>query len=115
MQSGVRELNIKGDMPTADTAVRRVTHALHTSRELGYAALKLIHGYGSSGTGGRIRTETRAYLARQKSRGLVREIIPGEQFSIFDEATRRAFAACPDLRRDADLDRHNNGMTIVVL
>ena len=40
---------------------------------------------------------------------------PGERFSIFDEATRRAFALCDDLRRDHDLESANNGVTIVVL
>lgn len=45
----------------------------------------------------------------------IRDYIPGERFSIFDEATRRAFALCDDLRRDHDLESANNGVTIVVL
>ena len=70
----------------------------------GASAVKLIHGYGSSGKGGKIRLELRAYLERQKQRGKIRDYIPGERFSIFDEATRRAFAHCDELRRDRDLD-----------
>ena len=54
-------------------------------------------------------------LERQKVRGKIRDYIPGERFSIFDEATRRAFALCDDLRRDHDLESANNGVTIVVL
>ena len=42
-------------------------------------------------------------------------VIPGERFSIFDEETRRAFLHCPELRRDCDLERSNNGITIVIL
>ena len=42
-------------------------------------------------------------------------MIPGERFSIFDEETRQAFQRCPELRQDSDLERCNNGITIVVL
>ena len=111
----LKEVNLKYDMPAADLAVRRTTYAIQNGRALGASALKLIHGYGSHGVGGRIRVERCAYLERQRSRGLVRDVIPGERFSIFDKATRRAFLRCDELRRDADLDRANNGVTIVVL
>ena len=111
----LREANIKYDMPTAGLTIRRTTYAIQSSRALGASALKLIHGYGSSGKGGRIRVEVRGYLQRQKDRGLIRDFIPGERFSIFDEATRRAFLRCDELRRDSDLDGSNNGITIIVL
>ena len=94
----LKEVNIKYDMPTADLAVRRATYAIENGRTLGASAVKLIHGYGSSGKGGKIR-----------------DYIPGERFSIFDESTRRAFALCDELRRDHDLECANNGVTIVVL
>ena len=77
--------------------------------------LNLIHGYGSSGTGGRIRVEVRKYLGRLAARGEVKGFIPGEEFSIFQEETRRALLLCGELRRDRDLDRHNNGVTVVIL
>ena len=111
----LKEVNLKYDMPAADLAVRRTTYAIQNGRALGASALKLIHGYGSHGKGGRIRTEVRAYLERQKRCGQIRDFIPGERFSIFDEATRRAFAHCDELRRDRDLEASNNGMTVVIL
>ncbi|MEA4895827.1 MAG: hypothetical protein VB064_11295 [Oscillospiraceae bacterium] len=115
MPGKLLEVNIKEDMPTAASAIKRVTFHLSRSKALGYSAVKIIHGYGSSGKGGKIRTETRAYLQRQKNARVIKDFIPGEQFSIFDEATRNAFAVCGDLRRDSDLERSNNGITIVVL
>ena len=93
----LREVNLEAGLPYVDQA------------------LKIIHGYGSSGTGGRIRTESRKYLARLKGQGTIRDFLPGEKFSIFEEDTRRAFARCDDLRRDRDLDRHNNGVTFILL
>ena len=111
----LKEVNLKYDMPTADLAVRRATHAIENGRALGASAVKLIHGYGSTGRGGKIRVEVRTYLERQKQRGRIRDFIPGERFSIFDEATRRAFGVCDGLRRDSDLDAANNGVTFVIL
>jgi hypothetical protein len=102
-------------MPASDVAIKRVTYNIRNAKQLGAAAVKLIHGYGSTGRGGKIRTEVRRYLAAQKSRGQIRDYITGEDFSIFDEATRAAFALCDELRRDRDLERHNNGVTIVLL
>ena len=111
----LKEVNIKEDLPTVGDAVRRITFHLRSGKELGAGAVKIIHGYGSTGTGGKIRGRARQYLAEQKKNGQIRDFIPGESFSIFHEGTRAAFARCPALREDRDLERHNNGMTIVVL
>ena len=111
----LREVNIKAGLPTVDEAIRKITYNIKNAGPMGVSAIKLIHGYGSSGKGGGIRTESRKYLDRQKSRGQITGYIIGENFSIFDDETRKAFSVCDDLRRDSDLDRHNNGITIVIL
>ncbi len=111
----LREVNIKYDMPTADQAVKRTTFEIENARRQGIKCVKIIHGYGSHGTGGKIRVEVRAYLERMKRQKRISDYIPGERFSIFDEATRAAFTKCDDLRRDSDLDRTNNGVTIIVI
>ena len=111
----LREVNIKSDMPTANDAIKRITYNLRNAGAMGVSAIKIIHGYGASGKGGVIRTETRKYLERQKQQKQIKDFIPGEKFSIFDEATINAFKVCDDLRRDSDLERHNNGVTIVIL
>lgn len=115
MPSQLREINLEEGRPTADTAVRRLTFELHHSRRLGVTVLKIIHGYGSSGTGGRIRVEARSYLQKLKGKREIKDFITGEQFSIFNEQTRAAFLQCGDLRKDKDLERHNNGVTFIVL
>jgi len=111
----LREINIKSDMPTVDDAIKRITYNIKTASALGVSAIKIIHGYGSSGKGGAIRTEARKYLDRLISRGSIKYYVKGEDFSIFDEATRKSFAVCDSLRRDSDIERHNNGITIVIL
>lgn len=110
-----KEVSIKDRMPTVDEAIKMVTYQIKNAKPAGVAVVKLIHGYGSTGKGGKIRTETRKYLERQKTQGHITDYIKGEDFSIFNEATRKAFAVCDELRNDNDLERYNNGITIVVL
>ena len=111
----LREVNLELGKPTVDQAMKRLVLEVSHSRKMNCAVLKIIHGYGSSGTGGKIRTASRRYLSDLKKKGEVRDVIPGESFSIFEEATRQAFARCDALRRDEDLDRYNNGVTFILL
>ena len=115
MTNKLREVDLERGMPTVRAALQQLTFELRHSRNLGCTAVKLIHGYGSSGKGGRIRVEARACLIRMKERGELRDVIPGEMFTIFESRTLAAFQRCPALRRDSDLERDNNGITIVVL
>jgi hypothetical protein len=109
------EVNIKMDMPSASVAVDRVREQIKIARKLNFRAVKIIHGYGSTGRGGKIRTVVRTFLGQETDAGCIRGFITGEDFSIFDERTRRAFLSCGGLRKDRDLDRHNNGITIILL
>ena len=115
MDRYLKEANIKYDMPTSKEAVKRVTYNIRNGKDWGCGAIKFIHGYGSTGKGGKIRTDVRRYLQEQKDKRQINDFIFGENFSIFDEATRNAFLHCDELRRDSDLERHNNGITIVIL
>ena len=111
----INTINLEQGMPTADRAIRRLTFELHNAKRQGYTTLKLIHGYGSSGRGGVLRVNVREYLTRLHIRGEIQAYIPGEYFSIFDSDTRIAFDIEPNLRNDRDLDKHNNGVTFVIL
>ena len=115
MALSVKELNLEQGMPTVDAAMGWLEAELAAARNMGRPALKLIHGYGSSGRGGKIRTACRKYLREQAAAGRVRLVIAGEEFSIFSEETRRSFALCGELRQDGDLDRENRGVTFVLL
>lgn len=109
------EVNLEEGMPTVEQAIKRLTFHIRTKKSLGIKSMKLIHGYGSSGVGGRIRIETRKYLTALQKKGEIKYFIPGEEFSIFDPQTQKLLIVCPGLRRDHDLERHNNGITIVLL
>ena len=53
MSKPIRELNLELGRPDAAEALRRLAAEVKAARHLGIPAMKLIHGYGSSGRGGR--------------------------------------------------------------
>lgn len=62
MDRPVRELNLELGRPDAAEAIRRLAAEVEAARKMGTPAMKLIHGYGSSGKGGRLRTACRTWL-----------------------------------------------------
>jgi hypothetical protein len=78
-------------------------------------AVKLIHGYGSSGRGGKIRIGVRDKLAAMKRKRLIKDYIPGEDFGPTDAASRKLAEQDKTVTRDPDYGRMNHGITIVVL
>ncbi|MFA9379694.1 MAG: Smr/MutS family protein [Acetanaerobacterium sp.] len=108
-------INLEQGMPYVDEAIRRMNAGLRTARADGTRTVKLIHGYGSSGTGGRIRTAVERELAEKKRRGEIKEFVRGEEFTPFSDSCRKALDLVPDLQSDRDYLRCNQGITIVVL
>lgn len=113
--SKLREVNLELGMPYVADAVKRLTFEVHHSKTMGCTVLKVIHGYGSSGKGGKIRVAARERLEFLQKKKEIQCFITGEKFSIFDAATLKAFQVCPELRKDRDLERSNNGVTFIVL
>lgn len=111
----IKTINLEQGMPTADTAGRRLQFEINTARRDGTAALKVIHGYGSTGAGGRIKGEVKRLLAAAKKGKMIKEYVSGEEWSIFSPRARAVLDLCPDLRQDRDLENHNNGISIVLL
>lgn len=110
-----RIVNIESGMPTVSEAEQRMSLELAKARREGVSGLKIIHGYGSTGVGGKLREAMRKWLARRQREGKVKCFVAGENWSIFDENSREILEKNPDIRRDADLGNCNAGITIVML
>lgn len=108
-------INLEEGRPTSEMALKRLLAEIHRARAQRVKVMKLIHGYGSSGTGGVLRLAVRKELERLKKKGLIRLYVPGEQFEIFSSDTIIMLDACDRLRSDGDLGRYNNGITMVLL
>lgn len=113
--SGILSLNLEDGMPVVSDAVRQMHIGIQEMRVSRVRVVKLIHGYGSTGRGGKLRIGIRQELAAMKRRGLIREFIPGEAFGPMDAASRKLTETERSISRDPDYGRINQGITIVVL
>jgi len=111
----VRTFNIEADFPGLDDARRRVIAEVRKAKREGVRVLKIIHGYGSSGKGGKLCVGLRKSFRLRKEEGVIKDFIAGEAFSIFHEPTLALLEAVPELRGDPDLDAINEGVTILWL
>ena len=107
--------NIEKFMPTVYQAEILVKNNLETYRRKGVKAFKIIHGYGSTGKGGALRTGLRDYLTQLKRAKIIADFIPGENWSVFDETTRKVLDLDNSFRKDSDLGKMNAGITIIVI
>ena len=108
-------LNLEEGMPLVEEALDRMNIGLQEMRVSRVKAVKLIHGYGSTGRGGKICSGVRQELAAMKRKGFIREFIPGEHFGPLDAVSRKLAEQEKGITRDPDYGRMNHGITIVVL
>ena len=76
-----RVVNLERGKPLADQAMDHLARELEQAQSDRCRVLTLIHGYGSSGRGGIIREKVRAQLQYLKDRGLINDLLQGEDFS----------------------------------
>jgi len=111
----IRVVNLEAGMPTVEKAISHLKTELTSARRTKTKILKLIHGYGSSGSGGDIRMAVQRLLQEMSQHGEIRTCIFGEDWTKSDERTWKLVQENPELKQDHDLGRRNLGITIVVL
>ena len=115
MDRALKTVNIEEGMPSVPQARARLARELHAARAAGFALLKIIHGYGSSGVGGDLRIALQATLRQMQEGGEIRGCIYGENWRAGDERTWALIRRVPALKSDRDFGRRNLGITIVEL
>lgn len=113
--SDIRTFNVEADFPSLEEARRRVLEEIRRAKREGVRVLKIIHGYGSSGKGGKLCIGLRKSFALRKKEGVLKEVIAGEDFSIFNRTILDLLPTVPELRGDPDLDAINEGVTFLWL
>lgn len=98
-----------------EQALQRLQHQITSARLEQISVLTLIHGYGSSGKGGSIRTECRKILEYLLSQGEITAVIPGEDFNRRLGSVKHLLHRFPELSRHPHLNNKNKGITLVVL
>lgn len=110
-----RVVNIERGRPLVETALKIMENELARAASDGIRVVTLIHGYGSSGKGGRIRTECRAVLDHLKQKKKIHQIIAGEDLRRKSGAGKALLKRFPSLENDCSSDFSNPGITIVVI
>ena len=113
--AAIRLVDLEDGMPTVEQARLRMQYELQHARKDGYVAVKLIHGYGSSGVGGALRVELQKELRKAVRDGAVRAFVAGEDWRISNEITWDLLKKFPEWKKDTDLGGKNRGISIVIL
>ncbi|MDD3169217.1 MAG: hypothetical protein PHC91_07135 [Eubacteriales bacterium] len=108
----IKEINLEYGSPTVDAAVRNMVSQLGTCKGRGYKAVLLVHGYGSSGIGGGIKTAVRSKLRESSMSGIVRSSCGGEHWFQKKKELIGLCQSLTDYQRKID---GNQGVTVVIL
>ncbi len=112
MDQKVIEINLEYGNPTVDSALMNMVNQLTTHMRRGCKAAILIHGYGSTGTGGSIKTAVRSKLADSSLKGIVRVAVGGEDWFF---RRKELYALCKSLEKFDRRIANNEGITVVLL
>jgi DNA-nicking Smr family endonuclease len=74
----MKTINLEEGRPSVTSASSRLLDHLRLARKQSYAAVKVIHGYGSHGVGGDLRIAIQGMLARMAQGGEVGAFVGGE-------------------------------------
>lgn len=110
--SKAKEVNLERGFPTVDVAMNRLTNEITTAKMSGKKGLVIIHGFGSSGEGGSIKTAVKTHIKKSMFRGSIRDSVSGEEWYL---KKKEFLNVCPDLK---NFSRHidgNKGITVLLL
>ena len=111
----MKVFDIKSDMPDVLEAGRRLASIIREAKRKRYKVIKILHGYGSTGKGGRIKIHVRKSLNKRKNNNDIKSYIPGEAFSMmmgFDEEIMKYKHL---IKSDSDYMKMNDGITYIIL
>ena len=108
-------LKIKENNPTVDEALKLLTNEISAAIERNIKVIKIIHGYGSSGVGGAIKTSLLTRLNTLKNNNQVKSIITGEQHNEYAGSRNYLLNKYPELKSTWIEDRGNPGITFIEL
>lgn len=109
-----KTVNIERGFPDVLTAMTRLSQEIYIAKTEGYKALKIIHGYGSSGKGGKIKIATLKELEKRLKNGNIRFYVKGEEFGDCFLKGQQAVKIYKELRKDCDFGRQNDGISVII-
>ena len=108
-------LNIKEDSPTVEQAMAILEINIAAYKLEGVKVVKVIHGYGSHGTGGNICNALRNNLFSMKKNKKIKDYLFGNDWDMSNKKCLDILTNLKDCYNDEDLGKSNPGITIIVL
>lgn len=105
-------VNLEEGRPFVEEALHRMDRQLYEARTKGISVVRLIHGYGSSGTGGAIKRAVRKELESALQHGSIKHYVSGEDYQ-HSETGRNLRSRFSELKEDLRTDQGNPGITLV--
>ena len=110
----IRTVNLKEGLPVVEDALSSMRREISDARACRVKVLKLVHGYGSTGTGGKIKQAVQVELASMHLQGQIRMYVVGDEYAV-SVAGQELRARYPELLRSRRQDFENRGITFVEL
>ena len=111
----IQSINLELGMPTVDEAISRMNLSFQEMKVARVKVVRLIHGYGSTGRGGKICVGVREELKKLLRSRRISGFVIGEEFGPCSEESRAMVDRFSEIVKDPDYGRCNHGITIVQL
>lgn len=106
-------LNLERGKPIVQDALSRLDREIAAARMKQIRLIRVIHGWGSTGTGGAIKAAVSSHLQSLVRQRIIRSFTPGDEYSDYTNAGRNLLSSYPSLRASLRTDRENPGITFV--
>jgi len=111
----VSVVKLKENYPTVDEAMQRLAIEILTARKKDIKVIKIIHGYGSTGAGGAIKSALLNRLKAMRNDNRIKKIITGEHHNEFAGSRNYLLNKYPEFKETWIEDRGNPGITFIEL
>ena len=106
-------IDIKSDKPLVSVASTRLLNGIRIHKN--EKVIKIIHGYGSTGVGGKIKQMVHTTLGTLKAQQQIQDYIPGEALVSFMGYADLIQEYKPLIQTDSDYRKGNDGITYVFI
>jgi len=114
----IKTINLEYGKPFVDEALTRFNYELQIAKKQDIGLLKIIHGYGSTGKGGKIKIALQKHLRILLAKQQITKIIMGENYSKSSQSAKshlKLIKIYHELAETIQADKYNPGITFVEL
>lgn len=113
VETMIKVVNIKQHNPNNEYAVYMLDCEINDAKVTNINVLIVVHGYGSHGVGGLIKTSTMQYLKNARKQGVIVDFVPGEFWCDTNEVKVQMCRLYPELILNNNLNFLNSGVSVV--